>query len=59
VIGTVTPNPGLDRTLTVPRIAFNENEMVRATTSRAAYYASREDRGLLPSPVSGAAHAEG
>jgi len=32
VIVTVTPNPGLDRTLTVPRIVFNE--MVRATKSR-------------------------
>jgi 1-phosphofructokinase family hexose kinase len=28
----VTPNPGLDRTLTVPRIAFNE--VMRATASR-------------------------
>jgi 1-phosphofructokinase family hexose kinase len=32
VIVTVTPNPGLDRTLTVPRIVFNQ--MMRATASR-------------------------
>jgi 1-phosphofructokinase len=32
VIITVTPNPVVDRTLTVPRIVFNE--MVRATASR-------------------------
>jgi 1-phosphofructokinase family hexose kinase len=32
VIVTVTPNPSLDRTLTVPRIAFNE--VLRATASR-------------------------
>jgi len=32
VIVTVTPNPGLDRTLTVPRITFNE--MIRAKASR-------------------------
>jgi len=32
VIVTVTPNPGLDRTLTVPGITFNE--MIRAKTSR-------------------------
>ena len=32
VIFTVTPNPGLDRTLTVPRIAFDE--VLRATGSR-------------------------
>jgi len=32
VIVTVTPNPVLDRTLTVPQIAYNE--MVRATASR-------------------------
>ena len=32
MIVTVTPNPGLDRTLTVPHIVFNE--MVRATKSR-------------------------
>ena len=31
-IVTVTPNPVLDRTLTVPRIVFNE--MTRATASR-------------------------
>ncbi len=32
MIFTVTPNPGLDRTLTVQRIVFNE--MIRATASR-------------------------
>jgi 1-phosphofructokinase len=32
VIVTVTPNPGLDRTLTVPRITFNE--MIRAAAVR-------------------------
>jgi 1-phosphofructokinase len=32
VIVTVTPNPGLDRTLTVPRIVFNQ--VMRATASR-------------------------
>lgn len=32
VIVTVTPNPVLDRTLTVPRIVFNE--VMRATSSR-------------------------
>jgi len=32
VIVTVTPNPGLDRTLTVPRITFNE--IMRAKASR-------------------------
>jgi 1-phosphofructokinase family hexose kinase len=32
MIITVTPNPGLDRTLTVPRIVLNE--MMRATASR-------------------------
>jgi 1-phosphofructokinase len=32
VIVTVTPNPGLDRTLTVPHILFNE--VLRATASR-------------------------
>jgi 1-phosphofructokinase family hexose kinase len=32
MIVTVTPNPSLDRTLTVPSISFNE--MLRATTSR-------------------------
>jgi 1-phosphofructokinase family hexose kinase len=32
VIVTVTPNPGLDRTLTVPRLVFNQ--VMRATASR-------------------------
>jgi 1-phosphofructokinase family hexose kinase len=32
VIVTVTPNPGLDRTLTVPRISYDE--MIRASGSR-------------------------
>jgi 1-phosphofructokinase/6-phosphofructokinase 2 len=32
VIVTVTPNPVLDRTLTVPRIVFNE--VIRAISSR-------------------------
>jgi 1-phosphofructokinase family hexose kinase len=49
-IVTVTPNPVLDRTLTVPRIVFNE--MMRATSSRLDW----DGKGLN---VSRALHALG
>lgn len=42
VIVTVTPNPVLDRTLTVPRIVFNE--VMRATWKAWLWASSAERR---------------